>query len=268
MKLSEIAKNIIQEHSASFAKEILTNECSHFINNNRQLLKDEFYLMRGTEFTGNLDKRDYRERKKIRGSAYLYFLFETMRSSSMPSRKSLVPCTGGEVSSLFNRKAVYAVFPIGSNYEMVYTKGIEDFNQNDLNNEVYKVMDPFTEIKMEYYNTMGNKREMDQETFKDIGYVIGEVEHLIDSKKPDNIIKGYKYLFDYLEEDREDLEKEIPEIYDQLEEAQKYMNEILQKTEVTKKLKQNMDGLEVGLYAPDGFIYVLDSFINKIDWSS
>lgn len=266
MKLSNIAKQILQEESLEEIEDVVKQECAHYIQKNRQFLSSGFHLMRGTEYGGDLARRGFREREVIKGSSFLYYLFETMKPQNVPSRKTLVPCTGGEVSSFFENNYVYAVFPIGSSYKMVYTEGIEDFNHNDLNNDVYKVMDPFNEIEMEYWLADSGKREMDQDVFKDIGYVIGEIDALINSKKPDNIVRGYNYLFDYLEENRNNLKEEIPEIYDQIEESRKYMSEFLNKTNVSETLRSEMGGLEVGLYAPDGFIYVSEDKVNAIDW--
>lgn len=231
----------------------LIKDCAHFLDKTKNNLSSNFYLGRASPKNYNTPKfRPERERKQIRGSKGAFYFYNKFRPSDIPPRHKQVPCLGGSVSDRFSggENNSYAVFPAGTDYKMIYTEGVPDFNFPKFRSIPES---PHHVLTTEYYTEL--RGEIDPEVDKDIDHVLSRIDSLKRGSKPKKIMKAFDYLLDYME-GNEELKLVVSEAYDALENHREYWREFFSRTHTTQELTLKMDGLEVGLYAPDGFYYV------------
>ncbi len=243
MKLKGILKEAKSDQLVGKVKE----DCSDFISVNRSALESGNYLMRGTDkaYRGDrIVKKDFRLRKKVKGSNFMTWFYEKWKPDSQPSRQEMVPTQFGELTGMFSTKNTFAVFPIGSRYKLHYTSEVEDFNS--LNPYINKFLDPQKQIEKAKLNYADLPEEVKDELKRAIDLYMEEK-----SWNYDKIVELYEELWEvqkFLGKYRNDVKEEI-------ERLKKSAENYFQNSKFTKKLPGEK-GLEVNVYAPDGWYYV------------
>jgi len=243
MKLKGILTEVENDKLVDKVKE----ECSNFISTNLTALESENYLMRGTDkaYRGKrVVKKDFRLRKKVKGSNFMTWLYEKWKPGSQPSRQEMVPTQFGDLTGMFSTKNTFAVFPIGSNYKLHYASEVADFNS--LNPHIRKSLDPQKQIENAKSNYGDLPKEVRDELKRAIDLYIEEK-----SWSYGKIVELYEELWEvlkFLGEYRDDVNRRI-------ETLKKAAENYFQNSKFTKKLPSE-DGLEVNVYAPDGWYYV------------
>ncbi len=156
----------------------------------------------------------------------------------------MVPTQFGELTGMFSTKNTYAVFPIGSNYKLHYASEVADFNS--LNPHIRKSLDPQEQIKNAKSNYGSLPKEVRDELKRAIDLYIEEKNGTYDK-----IIGLYEELWKvlkFLGEYRDDVKRRIEMLK---EAAENYF----QNSKFTKQLPGE-EGLEVNVYAPNGWYYV------------
>lgn len=253
MRFKPLVESIFQEQNDDIGKTIrqLKSDCKYFFDTNRQLLESGFFLYRGSLNDYDVVYKESRKRLNIKGNKYSFYYYEENRPSNAPSRVDLVPCSGGGVSEKFEMMNKYIVFPVGSKYKMVYSDGIQDFNFNDLKDK-YSPVEPKNSLKNAYHD---NKNDMPKEFSGKVFDFMNKMKYRIGSR-PDRIMNGYDEIMSFIENNATKISKYMPKVLADIDDFNTYMKEYLANLHVTQKLTKDMDGLEVGLYAPDGFYYI------------
>jgi len=243
----------------------LKKDCQTFMEKSEAILSEDFYLARASKNDYNgATFRPSRERKFIRGSNDMFYFYNKFRPSNVPPRHKQVPCTGGSVSGTFQSEAQnsYAVFPVGSRYKMIYTEGVPDFNSPS-DDELYKApRSPLFTISEKYWNELNG--EIESRWDREIGNMLSRVDQGDMSNKPGEITSAFDYLVEFMLKYEEDIKHYFPEAYESLDEYKEYFEKFFSKTNVVDKLEKEMDGLEVGLFAPDGFYYLEPKFLSDL----
>ncbi len=251
------------EQEASNIKEIEEN-CEHFLSKNKKELRNDFYLVRGTDGRFQVAKREFRTRNKVFSPGLFYF-YNEFRPSQIPKREELVPCFGNNVANIFSHKQKYAVFPIGSNYEMFFHPRIEDFNYNDeiekydlgsapfkkLHEEISSV---FQQAKIIKDTTVKEELPFSESFLKDLEDIYHTRAH--DFMKIEKINSIYNKTIKIIEKYKRVFEENFSDVLHILQEYQKYFEKYFSGLKETQNLQNEMDKKEVGLYAPDGFYYL------------
>lgn len=240
-------KGILKEAENDKLVDRVREECSDFINVNRSALKAGNYLMRGTDKTYRGDrivKKDFRLRKKVKGSNFMTWVYEKWKPDSKPSRQEMVPTQFGELTGMFSTRNTFAVFPIGNNFRLHYSSKVADFNS--LNPHIKKSLDPQEQIENAKSNYGDLPKKVRDELKRAIDLYIEEK-----SWTYDKIVEVYEELWEvlkFLGEYRDDVKGRI-------EMLKKAAESYFQNSKFTKKLPDE-EGLEVNVYAPDGWYYV------------
>ena len=240
-------KNILKEAENDKLIDKVKEECSDFINVNRSALESGNYLMRGTDKTYRGDlivKKDFRLRKKVKGSNFMTWVYEKWKPNSQPSRQEMVPTQFGELTGMFSTKNTFAVFPIGNSFKLHYASEVADFNS--LNPHIRKSLDPQEQIE----NAKSNYGDLPKEVRDELK---GAIDLYIEEKSwtYDKIVEVYEELWGvlkFLGGYRDDVKRRIGMLKGA---AESYF----QNSEFTKQLPSE-EGLEVNVYAPDGWYYV------------
>jgi len=243
MKLKGILTEVENDKLVDKVKE----ECSNFISTNLTALESENYLMRGTDkaYRGKrVVKKDFRLRKKVKGSNFMTWLYEKWKPGSQPSRQEMVPTQFGDLTGMFSTKNTFAVFPVGSRYKFHYTPEVKDLNS--LNPYINKSLDPQKQIEKAKLNYTDLPEEVRDELKRAIDLYMEEK-----SWSYDKIIE----LYDELWEVQKFLGKYRNDVKEETERLKKSAENYFQHSKFTKKLPGE-EGLEVNVYAPGGWYYV------------
>lgn len=249
LKIKSILREVINEQKVND----FFIDCNHFLDNNKSMLLDGFYLNRATKKHGDIKKRPARKRRSIKGSKSLFYYYEKYLPDSIPSRIDQVPCSGGSLSSVFESRLskTYAVFPVGSSYEMVYIRDAADFNVNHIvrsfNDEPLNLL---RQMKKELKNNDG----VDEPIRKYLMGLYGDIHRKEIS--PQDIKKHFGKLEDILQRNQYKLEDKLPTTYKTRENLIETTQYMVKHTQSTTKLSDKLDNVEVGLYAPNGFYYI------------
>lgn len=256
-------------------KKKFLNDCASFIDKNQNILEDGLSLIRGTfnSYEGNFIEKDYRERREVRGQQVYTYLYEKFKPSGIPSREKTVPCfydTDIDEAWTTNR-SVYHVFPIGRNYQLVYTDDVEDFNsRNPFFQDMANPRDFLRGVRIRLENLDISEFEVSPEFHQEIVKIIDNTK----SRDYDEIIENYDYLINYIESNEEKIRPIVDEAlysgvvdYDDWEEkwekTKEKMKIFFNQTHTTKKLP-SQEGLEVNLFPPSGFYYVEPSIFDEL----
>lgn len=268
----------------------LVKECEPYIKKNIRNIRKNNGLIRTTGNVYGIDKIKPRKRTSIKGSPWLYYLYETIKPSNFPSRSELVPCYGYEIHKKFGTYK-YKIYPVGNKYKLVYTDGVADFNENHI---ISKYDEKAAQIKFQsindfvlrvYIRTMAGlwdniilklvdfKDEAEFEerhkVYKATDILLTNIEDIrrtwksaYNTKEISSFMSKYNKLIPKINKVfGAPLLKQLCENYiDVFAMSTKYMKEYLSKTHITDTLSDDMRKIEVGLYAPDGFYYMNDMY--------
>lgn len=271
-------KSILLENNGAI--DDLLSDCSYFISENRKMLLRKRYIWRSSKNKYDIQKRPFRERKEIRGSSWLYYLYETMKPSNVPSRKELIPCQGYVSSKFFGAAELnsYIVFPIGRRYTFVYARFIKDFNFNVIRKK-YTIPDSglfsrFPSVMM----TLGDLKNIAEKNGnvdrknrivnlqKKFKLASDKWSLAVNEKNVNKIVPLFDDALEHTEPllDSEIIQEYEPKLIQTYEQSFEYMNEYLDLLMQYKGIEANMENVEVGMYAPDGFYYVDPSYMGRI----
>lgn len=257
-------KNILLENEN---KRKFLKGCKTFIKKNNSQIKSENYLYRGTksDYENSLIKKDYRERREIRGSKYRFYLYEKFKPKKFPERKSLVPSQNGKLNSLWSDRNVYTVFPIGSDYKLVYADEVYDFNQENPYMPEYTNERGMTDIDLQFmlHNLKWELKDSNPKMFKELNDILEDEI----PKKPVNIMKTYNRYWNFIKKYENycciKFIKENFSFSDLIQVSKDLASDYFENANLAQKIP-NMERLEVGIYAPDGFYYVKEELVKDI----
>lgn len=236
MKLKEI---LLENVNDNIWRKFL-EDCAAFIEINESKLKNGYYLYRGTSsYDRNVIKKRFRQRDEVHGSSTKTWAYEHFKPNDYPSREDMIPTFGGEMSYNVGSE-VHLVFPIDYNYKLQYTRGLDDFNDDD--NPIGYKNSPFNILM----------KVLDDEKFPD---------YLRDKARAFRR-EGGKYGYDEIRNfygNVWDLAQKAAsydeDLREKLEAFKVEVGQYFQKSEVSKEMPGEKE-IEVGLYAPQGFYYV------------
>lgn len=252
-------KKILLEEAG---KDQFLKDCSHFIDQNKKRLKNENFLVRGTPsvYDSRIVRKNYRERREVKGSRMRTYLYEKFKPSGVPSREVTVPCQSGNIADLDEQwkrgKQVYYVFPVGDDYELVYTDGVIDFNSG--NPYLDNVFDPRSFLtRVKRYIEKGDAYWHEVEAY------IRDMRE----RDYDNIRRSYEEAVEFIENTKGmfDMYKSIhyDEVMSKLEKNREKIREFFNNTHVSKQIPEKR-GLEVSVFIPVGFYYIRPDVLKEI----
>jgi len=274
-------KDLILENDDNYLEDKIKKvrkNCSYFIEKNRDMLEQDFFLKRGVERAPGFKiiEKNSRKRKKIFSPENFYF-YDYFKPEKYVSREELVPTYGKEISRFFKGMKVLIVFPAGSNYEMYYHPSILDSNYNRYLDQTILNDPPHNDLIMKIfrgykrYNYYKNNEEGDISVFDDefetaFQYISHFENDVTGDMSPDEIRFIYDKVMKFIKKHENIIHEHFKEIWETFKEYEEYFEDwFFSEYKKTQKLSKEMAHSEVGLYAPDGFYYIENKLIvNKI----
>lgn len=235
----------------------IRKNCKTFLRSNKNKLLNGNFLYRGTssEYTLDVIEKSFRKRREIKGDPFNTWVYEYFKKENHPSRQDMIPSEYGELRDLWRKnKNVFCVFPIGNSYLLHYTDGVKDFNSN---NSYFSPLTSFNSIFYsmkalpDAYNLNDNQREKVKD-FLDVLYSIDKTDY---QSVKEEMNRHWNYLKNLQEEGIENAGTKVK----QIEHA---AHEFFQNSSFSLEMPNEV-GLEVNIYAPDGFYYVSETTKNE-----
>lgn len=285
IRLSEILN---KEEAERKWENVVKKECSYFIENSIDLLRDSFFLYRkSTSGRGTIEHVEPRKRRRIQGNPWRTFFYRQFKPSGVHNRRKMFACQGGN-SPKFMHGDLYKIFPVGTNYQLYYNPDVEDFNRNDLIEKHFKSTDGSGQVSNRFSSLLLDRvvvNELDLEgslsgveTVKDInvGDNFSEMIERIGKEKGNRLFgllqtvffnRGYKYdfgsnkqLYWFLLDHKKELKNILEETYELLETYRNYYEDYFSGLKSVDNVEKGMKDREVNVYAPQGVYYVRDDF--------
>lgn len=250
----------------------IKSDCRPFFKLNEDLLRSGFTVWRVSKKERDQDvtKVPHRTRNKIQGDVWRTFFYREFKPPDLPNRNEMFSCQGENPSDDL-RGTEYAIFPVGSNYKMVYHPDVKDFNRPKYMDIRVSSFSLTRGIRMDLNLGITPKELKDpskvhSETFQEIRDEIGENLDILykrfniayngsDEARKYNFDR-FEQLWNFLVDNRDYYEKFLERTYQVVDNMKNYWKGYFDGLVETKSLSKDMSNREVSVYAPDGVYYL------------